>query len=161
MDELFRVTLAELEIRQRQAMQLREALLPLLDEIGTGGDLDYHFRTDGHAERLQAALSTPAVEPKCGTCGGTGEVDSGAPDPQGYFIDMPCPDCTQPVATWLAQHDAEVMAQERARCLTRRYPIPFRAMEAVLTVYLPSEEDRVVREWLDNIAAAIREADDE
>jgi len=60
MDELFRVTLAELEIRQRQAMQLREALLPLLDEIGTGGDLDYHLRTDGHAERLQAALSTPA-----------------------------------------------------------------------------------------------------
>ena len=64
------------------------------------------------------------------------------------------------VEDWLAPRLEQARAQERERCLTRRYPIPFRAMEAVLTVYLPSEEDRVVREWLDNIAAAIREADD-
>ena len=47
---------------QADAAWLREALLPLLDEIGTGGDLDYHLRTDGHAERLQAALSDTAEE---------------------------------------------------------------------------------------------------
>ena len=47
---------------QADAAWLREALLPLLDEIGTGGDLDYHLRTDGHAERLQAALADTAEE---------------------------------------------------------------------------------------------------
>lgn len=26
----------------------------------------------------------------CGFCGGLGEVDSGAPDPQGNFIQIPC-----------------------------------------------------------------------
>ena len=43
-----------------EVAQLRGALLPLLDEIGSGSDMDYHMRTDGHAERLEAALSTPA-----------------------------------------------------------------------------------------------------
>ena len=50
------------ELRAEVA-RLRGALLPLLDEIGSGSDMDYHMRTDGHAERLQAALS-PADEPQ-------------------------------------------------------------------------------------------------
>jgi len=34
-----------------------------------------------------------AFERLCRTCGGVGEVDSGAPDPQGYFINVTCPTC--------------------------------------------------------------------
>jgi len=44
--------------------------------------------------------------------------------------------------------------EERERCLTRRYPIPFRAIEAVLTYY-PPKEHKIVREWLEDISAAI------
>ena len=46
-----------IEQLRAKVAQLREALLPLLDEIGTGSDMDYHMRTDGHAERLKAALT--------------------------------------------------------------------------------------------------------
>jgi len=164
MDELFRVTLAELEIRQRQAMQLREALLPLLDEIGTGGDLDYHLRTDGHAERLQAALSTPADD----WLERHDEEVRG--EMLGYILDaLPqLVEWGQPrenlgvadVNAIIRRTLQKARAQERERCLTRRYPIPFRAIEAVLLEYLPSQADRTVREWLDNISAAIGEADD-
>lgn len=50
----------ELERLYAQVARLRAALLPLLDELGGGSDMDYHMRTDGHAERLQAALSDAA-----------------------------------------------------------------------------------------------------
>lgn len=33
------------------------------------------------------------LHPHCTNCGGTGEVDSGAPDPQGYFVNVTCPEC--------------------------------------------------------------------
>ena len=59
-------------------------------------------------QKAEATLSTPADEPKCGTCGGTSEVDSGAPDPQGNFISIRCPECTQSTGDWLERHDAEV-----------------------------------------------------
>lgn len=43
---------------------------------------------------LAAAIADPdcaaLISPKCAWCQGTGEVDSGAPDPQGNFILIPC-----------------------------------------------------------------------
>jgi hypothetical protein len=36
-----------------------------------------------------------AVTALCGTCGGTGMVDSGGQDQSGKWIDVPCPECKQ------------------------------------------------------------------
>ena len=64
---------------------------------------------------------------------------------------------------WLAQHDAEVRAQERERWLTRRFPVPVRAIANLLDAQdgEPYDDETTVRNWLDEfLAAAIREADD-
>ena len=38
---------------------------------------------------------------QCERCNGTGEVDSGAPDPQGHFIKIPCECHTEHVHEWI------------------------------------------------------------
>jgi len=38
---------------------------------------------------------------QCERCNGTGEVDSGAPDPQGHFIKIPCECHTKHVHEWI------------------------------------------------------------
>ena len=45
------------------------------------------------AYQLCADAIAKAQGEVCSFCGGTGAVDSGAPSPQGYFIDVPCPEC--------------------------------------------------------------------
>jgi len=53
------------------------------------------FDDKGRAAALLAlteAIAMAQVE-KCGFCGGTGEVDSGALGSQGYPINVPCPEC--------------------------------------------------------------------
>ena len=51
-------------------------------------------------------MGTVAV---CNNCKGTGEIDSGAPDPQGHFIDTLCPVCMGigKLNLETAQHDAD------------------------------------------------------
>ena len=62
---------------------------------------------------------------------------------------------------WLEQHDEEVRAQEREQCLTRRYPIPLRALCNVMNDFCSDDDDRAVRKWLKEIDAANREGQDE
>ena len=54
---------------------------------------------EGRMER-RAKLAEPALHIAqqantaiCGTCGGSGVVDSGGQEPWGQFINIPCPEC--------------------------------------------------------------------
>lgn len=119
-------------------LRLWMALRPLLDEIGSGSDLDYHLRVDGHAERLQAALSTPADDWKCPGCEQLRKRHAALRDALADIAQASCclspgcdvddPHCDAMMAEaalhydesaddWLAAHDAEVRQKERERII--------------------------------------------
>jgi len=87
------------DIAKRQALGLKKYGVAVADNPLTHKQWLQHAYEEALdlAIYLKRAMSEPAtatgVKPGCGTCDGSGAVDSGGADPQGHWLEVRCPEC--------------------------------------------------------------------